>query len=262
MKFSLVLLIFISNFFLAQKIDSSFMECKYIARFLIDTTNTNTLKKELVSLKIGKNFSLFRSDMKEKADSIAFANIDKSLANPINGIAIINTGNLPSAKYIPEVFYSKDKLSVYDKILNVMYNYELEKKSNWTLINETKQIQGYTCKKAIGKYHNKAIILWYTEEIPISEGPYTFKNLPGLVLEAYDSKEYFHFTLESLKRVVKPIVPLDRAVKTDYERFSKKRAEVFNDPIGAFVGIFGKTPPKENQESMINNIRSINNYLD
>jgi len=262
MKPLLILFTLLSNLFLSQKIDSSFIECKYLATFLIDTANVNTLRKELVFLRIGENSSLFRSDFKEKADSITFAEIDKSNKNPVNGIAIMRTEKWASAKYVPEVLYSKQKIIVYDKILNVMYNYEAEERTKWTFLNETKKIQGYTCKKAVGKYHNKIINVWYTEEIPISEGPYTFKNLPGLVLEAYDSKEYFHFTLESLKRVKKPIHPIERTIGTDYEKFSKKRTQVLNDPIGAFVGIFGKTPPKENHESMIRNIRSINNYLD
>ncbi len=262
MKFQLVFLTLISNLFFSQKTDSSFIECKYLATFLIDTADVNTQRKELVFLRIGENSSLFRSDFKEKADSITFAEIDKSIKNPVNGIAIMRTEKWASAQYIPEVLYSKEKLIVYDKILNVMYNYEVEERTKWAFTNETKKIEGYTCKKAVGKYHNKTITVWYTEEIPISEGPYTFKNLPGLVLEAYDSKEYFHFTLKSLKRVVKPIRPIQRTIGTDYSKFTKKRSQVFNDPIGAFVGIFGKTPPKENNESMIKNIRSINNYLD
>lgn len=262
MKFLLILLVLLSNLIFSQKLDSSFIECKYLVAFLIDTANINTLKKELVYLRIGKNSSLFRSDFKEKADSITFAEIDKSNKNPENGIAIMRTEKWASAKYTPEVFNNKNKIIIYDKILNVTYNYEVEEKAKWNFLNETKKIQGYTCKKAIGKYHNKVITVWYTEEIPISEGPYTFKNLPGLVLEAYDSKDYFHFTLESLKRVVKPIRPLEGTVSTEYSKFTKKRSDIFNDPIGAFVGIFGKTPPKQDHERMIKNIRSINNYLD
>lgn len=262
MKFQLIFLLFISNFFFAQKIDSSFIECKYLTTFLIDTANINTLKKELTSLKIGKNFSLFKSDFKEKADSMRFAEMDRSVKNPVNGIAVVRPEKWVSAKYIPEVFYSKDELLIYDKILNITYNYKAVEKTKWNFINETKKIQGYNCKKAIGKYNNKIITVWYTEDIPISDGPYTFKNLPGLVLEAYDSKDYFHFTLESLKRIVKPIRPLEGTVSTDYVKFSKKREQILNDPIGAFIGVFGRTPPKEDHERMIKNIRSINNYLD
>ncbi|WP_265426794.1 GLPGLI family protein [Chryseobacterium sp. YIM B08800] len=262
MKFKIIFLFLLSNLFFAQKPDSSFIECKYLASFLIDTANTNTLKKELVYLRIGENSSLFKSDFKEKADSITFAEIDKSNANPINGISILKTDKWASAKYNPEVFYNKDKLIIYDKILNVTYNYQAEERTKWVFLNETKKIKGYTCKKAIGKYHKKTITVWYTSEIPISDGPYTFKNLPGLVLEAYDSKDYFHFTLESLKRIKKPIKPLEGTISTEYSKFVKKRTDIFNDPIGAFVGIFGKTPPKQDHERMIKNIRSINNYLD
>ncbi|WP_449398866.1 GLPGLI family protein [Chryseobacterium wanjuense] len=70
------------------------------------------------------------------------------------------------------------KLEVFDKILGVYYKFETDQKIKWTLFNETKKISTYTCKKAVGKYRNKSIIAWYTEEIPISEGLTLLKDYP------------------------------------------------------------------------------------
>ncbi len=57
----------------------------------------------------------------------------------------------------------------------------------WKLYDETKVVLGYTCKKATtitfktGRTQN--ITAWYTEEIPISDGPKDYGGLPGLILE-------------------------------------------------------------------------------
>ncbi len=71
----------------------------------------------------------------------------------------------------------------------------LEQKVDWTLINETKTIDGKLCYKATSPYYqdgNKresvTITAWYTPEIPISFGPAGFGGLPGLILELQGHK--------------------------------------------------------------------------
>lgn len=242
--------------------DSSNIEIKYKAVFLIDTANIHTQKTEITSLKIGDFSSLFKSAFKESADSISLNYIRKSVENPINGKVIIKSENLRSAEFIPEVLFTKNTFTIWDKISRNTYRFETHEKINWNLINETKIISGYKCLKAKGKYRNKEIIAWYTNEIPIPEGPYTFKGLPGLILEAYDSKDYFHFTLIALKNIKKPIKLIENGIKTTYEKFSNKRKEIMDDPLGAFFNDFGRPAPKQSEESIIKNIRGINNFLD
>lgn len=56
----------------------------------------------------------------------------------------------------------------------------------WTITDETKDIQGFTCYKAILKFRDRKpeFIVWFTPEIPFGAGPMEFVGLPGLVLEA------------------------------------------------------------------------------
>jgi GLPGLI family protein len=65
---------------------------------------------------------------------------------------------------------------------------------NWNLINETKEIEGYLCHKAIttvteeqpgGMNFRSPIEVWYTKEIPISFGIKNWNGLPGLIMEAH-----------------------------------------------------------------------------
>lgn len=55
----------------------------------------------------------------------------------------------------------------------------------WTITDETKVIQGFTCYKAILKFKDRKpeFIVWFTPEIPFGAGPMAFVGLPGLILE-------------------------------------------------------------------------------
>lgn len=58
----------------------------------------------------------------------------------------------------------------------------------WTPMDEFKTINGYKCQKATAKNkRGENITVWFTEDIPISSGPYFLTGLPGLILEYYNS---------------------------------------------------------------------------
>ena len=71
---------------------------------------------------------------------------------------------------------------------------------NWELINETKQVLGYTCRKAISKVtklikgENKVFetIAWYCPELKYVVGPQNFGGLDGLILELIDKKRKYY----------------------------------------------------------------------
>ncbi|MEM0543034.1 GLPGLI family protein [Flavobacterium sp. j3] len=72
-------------------------------------------------------------------------------------------------------------------------------KSNWTITNETKIIDKYTCYKAkltIDKSNSQTkkdviVTAWFSPMLPYSFGPNGFSGLPGLILELYVNKTIF-----------------------------------------------------------------------
>lgn len=258
-----IFLLFFNSILYSQDADTSYIKVDYEVVFLKDTANINSQRKEHAILLIGKKSSYFKSAYKAVADSIGKQVVKKSFENPINGQIILNTSLLPSAKFKPEVYYSDGKSIIYDKISRDSYSFEAPHKMAWKIEDESKVINGYNCQKAITKYGKKDITAWFTTEIPISEGPYTFKGLPGLVVEAYDNKDYFHFKLSGLKKGVKlPIENVPFSISTTYEKFYKKRKDMMDDPISSFISTFGRRPSKESEQQIIKNIRSMNNHLD
>ena len=65
----------------------------------------------------------------------------------------------------------------------------------WKLVDETRTIKGYNCKKATAKYLGRTWIVWYTEDIPLPIGPWMLWGAPGLIVAAEDSENLFSFQL-------------------------------------------------------------------
>lgn len=53
----------------------------------------------------------------------------------------------------------------------------------WQIINETRDIAGFECRKAVGVILDSVyVIAFYTDQIPLSGGPLSYANLPGMIL--------------------------------------------------------------------------------
>lgn len=57
------------------------------------------------------------------------------------------------------------------------------RKINWKLTDETREIAGYTCRRANALIMDSVyVVAFYTNEIHVSGGPETFSGLPGMIL--------------------------------------------------------------------------------
>lgn len=65
---------------------------------------------------------------------------------------------------------------------------------NWQIIpDSTASLIGYKCQLAQTFFKGRLWYAWYTEDIPLSEGPWKLYGLPGLVLRAYDRNKQYVF---------------------------------------------------------------------
>lgn len=64
-------------------------------------------------------------------------------------------------------------------------------KRDWLLVDDTKNIEEFACKKATTKVINPKtgietmVTAWYTLAIPVQNGPSNFDGLPGLIMQIY-----------------------------------------------------------------------------
>jgi len=63
----------------------------------------------------------------------------------------------------------------------------------WKILSEVKMIGIYKVQAATTEFGGRKWFAWFSNSIPINEGPYKFCGLPGMILEIYDNDKYFHF---------------------------------------------------------------------
>jgi len=103
--------------------------------------------------------------------------------------------------------------------------------SNWELLDEFEKIDSFKCQKAILKqaYGMRNIVAWFTQEIPINDGPQFYAGLPGLILKVELEKKIFYVTKISFfnSTVSFPAIPTQGIVKT-LKEFNNSVAAVFS----------------------------------
>ena len=63
----------------------------------------------------------------------------------------------------------------------------------WQILSETKELLGYSCQLATCDFRGRQWYAWFSTDIPVNEGPWKLFGLPGLVLEAWDSKKHYAY---------------------------------------------------------------------
>lgn len=93
--------------------------------------------------------------------------------------------------------------------------------------------------------------MWFAPEIPISDGPWKFHGLPGLVLEAYDVQHHYEFAFLGMRKCAGEVtIPVEDYLKTTKYDFLKTKQLSIDDPnaflagIAATMGIKGDKVPK------------------
>ncbi len=98
--------------------------------------------------------------------------------------------------------FQKDSIvfrEVGSKFMNAIIVTDKWEKMAWEITDETKNIGEYTCKKANCTFRGRNFTAWFTEEIPVSTGPWKLYGLPGIILEAYDSHMEFYAIAKEIK---------------------------------------------------------------
>lgn len=227
-----------------------------------DTLSKNNVIEEDLSLLIKDNQSLFKSTKKAIRDSIAYSIGKKSFENPTNGQVILDMRTVPAVNFKSEVFLKDGKQIVFKELMKNRFSYPLEDPIEWKVESETKKIATYICKKAVGKYKGREYVAWFSESIPMSDGPYVFKGLPGLILEVYDINNFITFSMIRFTKVEKPIILLKDVASTTYTTFHKARKNFLDNPAGTFSSQTGFTVKPSDIARINGNAKRFNNYID
>lgn len=126
--------------------------------------------------------------------------------NKLNNLT--NHSDIIAGTYYPMFYYPKDKLFYSNNYSNYTELVICKDDVNiaWEITEETKNIDGYNCIKAIGKARNVyskeeehySYEAWFAPELPYQYGPFNITGLPGLVVYANERNEKI-FKLERIE---------------------------------------------------------------
>ncbi|RZK79204.1 MAG: GLPGLI family protein [Pedobacter sp.] len=117
----------------------------------------------------------------------------------------------------------KGTITVFDYVSNMSPKLRFEEnlgKLNWQLEEGTDTIASYVCQKATLKFRGRNYTAWFTPDVPVSDGPWKFSGLPGLILKVEDADQLYSFTLIGMTQ---PKDPLPIVIeKTDYLKITRE----------------------------------------
>lgn len=103
---------------------------------------------------------------------------------------------------------------------------------NWQILDSSKSIKDLVCQKAEGEFRGRHYTAWFTNKIPVPDGPWKLCGLPGLILEAYDEKKHFIFSVVSVefpKKIEEPLISPTQGEDIDFKLFYKQKLKATED---------------------------------
>jgi GLPGLI family protein len=243
---TLIILIIGSETLLSQTLDSAYFQCLYKLEYAKDSLAFERRRTDEMLLLVGNKVSAFFSYRQYLSDSLQKANPEMYKPQVIrnaDGTGSVTPALKPTRTSENKEFLyltpSEGKLFCLSKIWSNYFMYEDNlRPPAWHISTDTARILNYTCNKAATTYKGREWTAWFTYDIPVPEGPWLLRGLPGIILKAYDKNEDYIFECTGIERLKlkKPIV---KDEEHEYRLVSKKdymkeEAKFYDDPLKYF----------------------------
>ncbi|MFW6222146.1 MAG: GLPGLI family protein [Bacteroidota bacterium] len=191
-------------------LDSSKLIVRYSLDFISNPDKPKDVQADIVVLEIGHHLSKSYSYGLFKHDSI----LTNSRANSVPQLQV----PVPPMEVFKNYPSGKNSVVHRSPLRRLIFLYEDDIDIEWKIFPERRQISGHTCQRAIATFRGRTWEAWFTNQIPVSDGPWKFHGLPGLILQVTDDQNHYSFTCIGLSRDIVPI----KKWNWKYERTSRE----------------------------------------
>jgi GLPGLI family protein len=172
---------------------------QYKYEFMPDSTSKNVFKTEVMNLYISKAGSLYKSSENDLFDSItknqkAVEFTNGSFRNNPSGQKIkLGSKTEILKKYADKIISQKEYFFGYYLL------YDSSSRIEWKILSDTQTVNSFKCQKAEANFKGRKYTAWFCSELPFFDGPWKLSGLPGLIVNAYDSKGEIKFSMINLR---------------------------------------------------------------
>ncbi len=174
------------------------MEFVYDYKCCVDTTEQmpDNFEGDRMLLQIADNgMSKFSSYKNLTVDSLLMNMTSEQIA------AAAIEGKLNNGEFMT-IFknYPEGKLTHTEKICTDWFRYDEDMPQlDWQLSDSTVTILGYQCRSAVCHFRGRRWTAFYSEDIPVMDGPWKLWGLPGLIMQATDADGHYSFECIGIK---------------------------------------------------------------
>lgn len=199
----------------------------------ISDSLSNVKSSEIIRLDIINEKSVSYGEKKFKFDSIRVENSKKG----------IREMTPPSEKFysdmvIKNIFESKITYLTY--LANNKLIVDENNEFIWKLLPNYSLILGYKVQEAETTFRGRTWRAWFSSDLPISDGPYKFRGLPGLIFKVYDTTCSHKFEIISIKNIDTYVFPEVRdyidKIEVNYSSYQNLFKKNRDNPVAHLIG--------------------------
>jgi GLPGLI family protein len=188
----------------AQPPDTAQVLIHYKFAHVRDTGNRANPYTENMLLVIGKRCGVYRSYDRE----LEYAFIKKQTLDAIarsggGGITVDQRYTASGAKYYQ---FPQEKKLVWKESL-LFSNFLITEDMpviKWQISNDTATFGGLHCQKATCHFKGRNYTAWFCPDLPLPLGPWELNGLPGVIVNAYDTKKEVCFIFNGIEKAPAP----------------------------------------------------------
>ncbi len=226
-----------------QLLEPAVLEVHYRHTMQQDTIRRNKMETDSMILRIGKNISQFLSYHTFYHDSLwnDHQGREKAEELTLEALRMRDHSKRPQIRTTYDYLYTNyptGKITVTNRRFVIGYVYDDEYlPQQWTVKDSVKHILGHLCRMATCNFRGRNWVAWFAADIPVKSGPWKLSGLPGLILEAYDRNDDYHYTAvridkHNLRSVTFYNFEETAFLRTDRKRFLRsQRAFISGKPV-------------------------------
>lgn len=176
----------------------------YEYKFVSDSTKKDVVASEMMFLDIAKNSSKYYSREVYVQDSIMRADLEKQMKAGVSNFNIKRNDAKGKVRYKVTKDYQKSKTYLNVRIGSDSYKVLEDRVLYWKIFPEKEKIGNWEAQKATTEFGGRKWTAWFCEEIPLSDGPYKFKGLPGLIVKISDADNSHVMELKGSTKFASP----------------------------------------------------------
>ncbi|WP_370998723.1 GLPGLI family protein [Mucilaginibacter sp. RCC_168] len=186
----------------AQISDTARILVHYKFTHIRDTTDRLHAYTENMVLFVGKSASAYKSYDGILADAQFKKDYAVQSASSPDGRVRIDRRHVGSFSEYYQ-FPNKQKLFITDQLMVNRYLIESQMPTiEWKISSDTATFSSLHCQKAVCNFKGRSYTVWFCPDLPVRTGPWKLNGLPGVIVDAHDSKNEVIFKFDGVENAI------------------------------------------------------------